>query len=85
MFVFFFFSFIGEETVSSGGNCNLTNTPTWIIDPIDGTTNFVHKWGDEVFFDSKIFRVTYRHTKADTAVRQNTANEASYLDKFQVS
>ena len=39
----FFFSFIGEETVSSGGKCNLTNTPTWIIDPIDGTTNFVHK------------------------------------------
>ncbi|KAK2556851.1 Inositol monophosphatase 1 [Acropora cervicornis] len=37
-------SFIGEETVSSGGKCNLTNTPTWIIDPIDGTTNFVHKW-----------------------------------------
>ena len=33
----------------------------------------------------KIFRVTYRHTKADTAVLQNTANEASYLDKFQVS
>ncbi|XP_074616179.1 inositol monophosphatase 1-like [Acropora palmata] len=37
-------SFIGEETVSSGGKCNLTNTPTWIIDPIDGTTNFVHKY-----------------------------------------
>lgn len=34
--------FIGEETVSSGGQCNLTNAPTWIIDPIDGTMNFVH-------------------------------------------
>lgn len=35
--------FIGEETVSKT-KClpELTNTPTWIIDPIDGTTNFVH-------------------------------------------
>ena len=33
----------------------------------------------------KIFRVIYRHTKADTEVLKNTANEASYLDKFQVS
>lgn len=22
----------------------LTNTPTWIVDPVDGTTNFVHKF-----------------------------------------
>lgn len=34
--------FIGEETVSAGGHCELTDDPTWIIDPIDGTTNFVH-------------------------------------------
>ncbi|XP_045193592.1 inositol monophosphatase 1-like isoform X2 [Mercenaria mercenaria] len=34
--------FIGEETVSAGGHCELTVDPTWIIDPIDGTTNFVH-------------------------------------------
>lgn len=34
--------FIGEETVSAGGHCELTSDPTWIIDPIDGTTNFVH-------------------------------------------
>uniref|UniRef100_A0A146KPM6 Inositol-1-monophosphatase n=2 Tax=Lygus hesperus TaxID=30085 RepID=A0A146KPM6_LYGHE len=31
--------FIGEETSSK---CTLTDEPTWIIDPIDGTTNFVH-------------------------------------------
>ncbi|KAM7445964.1 Inositol monophosphatase 1 [Porites harrisoni] len=37
-------SFIGEETVSAGGSCSLTNNPTWIIDPIDGTTNFVHRF-----------------------------------------
>eukprot|EP00088_Acartia_fossae_P069250 TRINITY_DN8987_c0_g1_i1.p1 TRINITY_DN8987_c0_g1~~TRINITY_DN8987_c0_g1_i1.p1 ORF type:complete len:277 (+),score=60.33 TRINITY_DN8987_c0_g1_i1:45-833(+) len=34
--------FIGEETVAGGSKCELTDTPTWILDPIDGTTNFVH-------------------------------------------
>uniref|UniRef100_A0A3B3D0H7 Inositol-1-monophosphatase n=1 Tax=Oryzias melastigma TaxID=30732 RepID=A0A3B3D0H7_ORYME len=34
--------FIGEESVAAGESCNLTDDPTWIIDPIDGTTNFVH-------------------------------------------
>ncbi|XP_055084501.1 inositol monophosphatase 1 [Periophthalmus magnuspinnatus] len=36
--------FIGEESVSSGEPCILTSDPTWIIDPIDGTTNFVHRY-----------------------------------------
>lgn len=34
--------FIGEESVPNGSRCNLTDSPTWIIDPIDGTLNFVH-------------------------------------------
>ena len=36
---------IGEE--SSGADCHytLTEEPTWTIDPIDGTTNFVHRLG----------------------------------------
>ncbi|CAG8451278.1 6547_t:CDS:2 [Paraglomus occultum] len=34
--------FIGEESVSNGEVLVLTNEPTWIVDPIDGTTNFVH-------------------------------------------
>ena len=36
---------IGEETSSSSsdGKYRLTDAPTWTIDPIDGTTNFVHK------------------------------------------
>ncbi|KAH0947952.1 hypothetical protein HN011_003597 [Eciton burchellii] len=34
--------FIGEETTASGQKTELTNAPTWIIDPIDGTMNFVH-------------------------------------------
>ncbi|XP_036374929.1 inositol monophosphatase 1-like [Megalops cyprinoides] len=35
-------SFIGEESVAAGQPCTLTDNPTWIIDPVDGTTNFVH-------------------------------------------
>ncbi|KAM9321720.1 inositol monophosphatase 1-like [Pholidichthys leucotaenia] len=33
---------IGEESVAAGDWSALTDEPTWIIDPIDGTTNFVH-------------------------------------------
>lgn len=33
--------FIGEESVAAGLKCELTSDKTWIIDPIDGTTNFV--------------------------------------------
>ena len=38
------FDLIGEETVSSSESkkVNLTDKPTWVIDPVDGTTNFVH-------------------------------------------
>lgn len=31
---------IGEETVGMGSIPELTDDPTWIIDPVDGTTNF---------------------------------------------
>ncbi|KAI9283312.1 hypothetical protein BY458DRAFT_448759 [Sporodiniella umbellata] len=34
--------FIGEETMASGEKTEFTDDPTWIIDPIDGTTNFIH-------------------------------------------
>ncbi|XP_018613061.2 inositol monophosphatase 1-like [Scleropages formosus] len=36
--------FIGEESVAAGASPVLTDSPTWIIDPIDGTTNFVHRF-----------------------------------------
>ena len=38
------FSLVGEETVSSSESkkVNLIDDPTWVIDPIDGTTNLVH-------------------------------------------
>jgi fructose-1,6-bisphosphatase/inositol monophosphatase family enzyme len=36
-------SFIGEESVAAGAPSVLSDGPTWIIDPIDGTTNFVHR------------------------------------------
>uniref|UniRef100_W8BFE4 Inositol-1-monophosphatase n=1 Tax=Ceratitis capitata TaxID=7213 RepID=W8BFE4_CERCA len=36
--------FIGEEAVAESGKVpELTDAPTWIIDPIDGTTNFIHR------------------------------------------
>ncbi|XP_062841460.1 inositol monophosphatase 1-like isoform X2 [Trichomycterus rosablanca] len=34
----------GEESVAAGASSILTDNPTWIIDPIDGTTNFVHRF-----------------------------------------
>ncbi|XP_011200461.2 uncharacterized protein LOC105224163 [Bactrocera dorsalis] len=35
---------IGEESASESGKLpELTDAPTWIIDPIDGTTNFIHR------------------------------------------
>ncbi|TFK10927.1 atrial natriuretic peptide receptor 2-like [Platysternon megacephalum] len=37
-------SFIGEESVAAGEGSILTDNATWIIDPIDGTTNFVHRF-----------------------------------------
>ena len=33
--------FIGEESASS---VELTDAPTWCVDPVDGTTNFVHQF-----------------------------------------
>ncbi|XP_041952763.1 inositol monophosphatase 1-like isoform X1 [Alosa sapidissima] len=36
--------FIGEESVAAGEKLELTEAPTWIIDPIDGTVNFVHRF-----------------------------------------
>lgn len=43
------FSFIGEESVASGQPCILSDNPTWIVDPVDGTTNFVHGYDDTLF------------------------------------
>lgn len=40
--VLLFYRFIGEESTAAGSRIELTNSPTWIIDPIDGTLNFVH-------------------------------------------
>ncbi|KAI7727504.1 hypothetical protein M8C21_024296 [Ambrosia artemisiifolia] len=34
--------FVGEETTAAEGVTQLTDEPTWIVDPVDGTVNFVH-------------------------------------------
>ncbi|KAF2349432.1 Inositol monophosphatase-like, partial [Trinorchestia longiramus] len=36
--------FIGEESTAAGAKCVLTDAPTWIVDPVDGTMNFVHSF-----------------------------------------
>ncbi|KZO96406.1 myo inositol monophosphatase [Calocera viscosa TUFC12733] len=36
------FAFIGEESYAAGKRPELTDAPTFCVDPIDGTTNFVH-------------------------------------------
>lgn len=36
------FAIIGEEDASDKGSYELTGAPTFIVDPIDGTTNFLH-------------------------------------------
>uniref|UniRef100_A0A4W5KJE0 Uncharacterized protein n=1 Tax=Hucho hucho TaxID=62062 RepID=A0A4W5KJE0_9TELE len=35
--------FIGEESSAAREKCILTDSPSWIIDRIDGTCNFVHR------------------------------------------
>ncbi|KAF5312697.1 hypothetical protein D9619_002693 [Psilocybe cf. subviscida] len=36
------FDFIGEESYAAGARPPLTDAPTFCVDPIDGTTNFIH-------------------------------------------
>ncbi|RDX46717.1 hypothetical protein OH76DRAFT_813250 [Lentinus brumalis] len=36
------FKFIGEESFAAGSRPELTDEPTFCVDPIDGTTNFIH-------------------------------------------
>ncbi|CAG0900699.1 unnamed protein product [Cyprideis torosa] len=36
--------FIGEESIGPDGKCHLTEKPTWICDPVDGTMNFIHRF-----------------------------------------
>eukprot|EP01134_Creolimax_fragrantissima_P005909 CFRG5909T1 len=38
------YKFIGEESTAAGAVNILTDHPTWIVDPLDGTTNFVHRF-----------------------------------------
>ncbi|KAJ2417535.1 hypothetical protein GGI10_000120 [Coemansia sp. RSA 2530] len=34
--------FVGKETTAEAGEVPITNDPAWIVDPVDGTNNFVH-------------------------------------------
>jgi len=37
-------SFFGEETYAKGEKTEFTDSPIWVIDPVDGTMNFVHSF-----------------------------------------
>jgi hypothetical protein len=37
------FAFVGEETAADEGSYKITDEPTFIVDPVDGTTNAVHR------------------------------------------
>ena len=45
---------IGEETTALSGSFEITDVPTWIVDPVDGTTNFVHRCVSKEVFDDGI-------------------------------
>ncbi|GAB5584066.1 inositol monophosphatase 1 isoform X3 [Prionailurus iriomotensis] len=60
-------SFIGEESVAAGEKSVLTDSPTWIIDPIDGTTNFVHSSCDK--FDQHVYKRVKKSVKIKTHLR----------------
>jgi myo-inositol-1(or 4)-monophosphatase len=54
--------FIGEE--STAEKVLLDDDPTWIIDPVDGTTNFVHRFpycsiSIGFFVDKKVNKIPY--------------------------
>ena len=36
--------FLGEEGSAESETIHLGDEPTWVVGPIDGTTNFVHKY-----------------------------------------
>ncbi|KAI9327423.1 hypothetical protein DFJ73DRAFT_612113, partial [Zopfochytrium polystomum] len=35
-------AFVGEESYDASEKKPLSDQPTWVVDPVDGTTNFVH-------------------------------------------
>lgn len=42
LYIAYYFRFFGEESYDKGEKTELTDSPTWVIDPVDGTMNFVH-------------------------------------------
>ncbi|XP_063920193.1 inositol monophosphatase 1 [Zophobas morio] len=68
--------FIGEESVANGTKCNLTDDPTWIIDPIDGTMNFVHR-----FPHSCISIALFINKKPEVAIIYNPIIEQLFTAK----
>lgn len=64
---------IGEETE----NAPLTNAPTWVIDPLDGTTNFIHDY----HFSSVSVALLQNGRPVIGAVLQPYTGELFYAEK----
>lgn len=42
--------------MAAGEKCDLTDDPTWIVDPVDGTMNFVHSFPHSCISLAVLFR-----------------------------
>ncbi len=75
---------IGEE--SSGADCHytLTDEPTWTIDPVDGTTNFVHRLGLScvliAFLDQKQVKVGVTYNPSSEELFWAIQGRGAYLE-----
>ncbi|KAL2621618.1 hypothetical protein R1flu_001823 [Riccia fluitans] len=38
------YQFLGEEQAGESQSVDINDSPTWVVDPLNGTTNFVHKF-----------------------------------------
>ncbi|KAK0092971.1 hypothetical protein PV326_000213 [Microctonus aethiopoides] len=68
--------FIAEESSDPNKPLELTDAPTWIIDPIDGTTNFVH--GFPQYCISIGFAI---NKQVEIAIISNPMNDEFYTAK----
>ena len=92
------FSFIGEEDTTPVGNVD-SDQPCWIVDPLDGTTNYVHgldnysvsialRTGHEislaVVYDP-VLDILYTAQRGHGAVRNGTPIRASKVERLDQS
>ncbi|XP_051166971.1 uncharacterized protein LOC127285161 [Leptopilina boulardi] len=79
--------FIGEESVDDQIP-ELTDDPTWIIDPIDGTTNFIHSYPEScislalTICKELVIGIIYNPVNGDLYTAKK--NEGSFLNGIKI-